>query len=69
MRASTSKDGDLLSHFDKIDDSAAEIENTSLHHHLINNHDEAANKGKIKGILPVEHIFRSAKLLKRLHNN
>ena len=57
MRALTSKIGDLLSHFDKIDESEAEIENTSLHHHLFNNHDLPANKGKIKGQLPLEHIF------------
>ena len=32
MTALTSKDGGLLSHFDKIDESEAEIENTSPHH-------------------------------------
>ena len=47
MRTLTSKDGNLLSHFDKIDESAAALEKTSLHHHLFNNHDIAANKGKI----------------------
>ena len=57
MRALTSKDGDYLSHFDKIDESKAEIENTSLHHHLISNHEEAVKKGKIKGQLPIEQIF------------
>ena len=48
MRASTSKDGDLLSHFDKMDESEGEIRNTSLHHHPINNLDVDANKIKIK---------------------
>ena len=52
MRALTSEDGDLLSYFDKIDESEAEIENTALHHHLIINHDLPANKGKLKGVLP-----------------
>ena len=47
MRALTSKDGDILSHFDKIDESQAQIHNTSLEHLLINN-DVAANKGKIE---------------------
>ena len=51
MRALTNKDGDLLSHFDKIDESEPEINNTSLRHYLINNHNIAANKGKIKGYL------------------
>ena len=66
MRALTSKDGDLLSHFDKIDLSEAEIENTSLHHHLINNHDVAANKGTIKGELPLEHIFGFCRTCKKI---
>ena len=46
LRALTSKDGDLLAHFDKIDESESEIENTSLHHDLINNHDVDANNEK-----------------------
>ena len=43
MRALTSKGGDLLSHYDKIDESEAEFGYTSLHHHLIFKHNEAAN--------------------------
>ena len=50
MKALTSKDGSCLSHFAKIDESESEIENTSLHYHLINSHDVAANRGKIKGL-------------------
>ena len=46
-RFSTSKDRDLLSHFNKIDASKDEIENNSLHHHLTSKHDVAVNKGKI----------------------
>ena len=66
MRALTSKDGDLLFHFDKIDESEVEIENTSLHHHLINNHDDVdANKRKRKGILPLVHIFGFCKTSKK----
>ena len=49
LRALTTKDGDSLSHYDEIDQMEAGIENTSLHHHLINNHDIAANKAKNKG--------------------
>ena len=66
MRALTSKDGDLLSHFDKNDESEAEIGNTSLHHHLINIHDLAANKGKIEGVLPLEYIFGFCKTFKEI---
>ena len=57
MRALTSRDRDLLSRFDKIDESEAETESTSLLHHLNNNHDLPANKGKIIGQLPLEHSF------------
>ena len=64
MRALTSKDGDLLSQFDKIDESRDEIGNTSLKHHLINNHDVAATK-QIKGHLPLEHIFGFRRLYKK----
>ena len=45
MRALTSKGWDLLPYFDKIDESRAEIENTSLKHILVNIHNVAANKG------------------------
>ena len=48
MRALTSEDADLLSHFDKVDQSQAQIEDTSLKHLLFKNHDEAAKKSKIK---------------------
>ena len=65
MRALTSKDRALLSHFDKIDESEAGIENISLHHHLINNHDLPANKGKLKGVLLIEHIFGFFKTFKK----
>ena len=66
MGALTSTDGDLLSQFDKIDESEAEIENTSLHHNLINNHDLAANKGKIKGVFPLENIFGFCKTFEKV---
>ena len=66
MRALTSKHGDLSSPFEKIDESEAEIEKTSLHHHLINNHDIAANKGKIKGYVAVEHVCGFRRTFKRI---
>ena len=61
MRALTSKNGDFLSHFDKNDESHAQIQNTSLKHPFINNHDVAANKGKRKGHLPLERFLDFAK--------
>ena len=65
-RALTSKYGDLVSHFDKIDESEAEIEKTSLHLHLIINHDLPANKGEVKGVLPLKHIFGFYKTFKKI---
>ena len=65
MRALTSKDGDLLSQFDKTYEAEAENENTSVKHLLINNHDVAANKGKIKGQLQLEYIFGFCKTFKK----
>ena len=56
MRTLTSRDVDLLYHFDESDESETETQNTSLHHHLINNHDLPATKGKVKGQLPIEHF-------------
>ena len=66
MKALTSKYGDILSHFDKIDELEDEIGNTSLHQHLINNHDTPASKGKIKGQLPLEIFFGFGKSFRKL---
>ena len=57
MRGLTSKNGYLLAHFDKIDESQAEIIYTSLNYHLSNNHNVAAKKGKIKEHLSLEDYF------------
>ena len=48
MRSLGTKDGYLLSHFDKSDDSEAQINKTSPKHLRVKNHDVAANNGKIK---------------------
>ena len=68
MRALASKNGDLLSRFDKIGESEAEIENTSLHHHPNNNHDQPANKGRINRVFPLENIFRFWKTFIKITN-
>ena len=41
MRALTSKDRELLSHFDKINETEETINYSSIKHQLINNHTEA----------------------------
>ena len=65
MRALKIKDGDLLPHSDKIDETAFQVKNTSAKHHLVNNHSEDVFKGKIKGYLPLEHVFRFSKAFKK----
>ena len=68
MRVLTSKDGDLLSHFDKIDETQAESNNTSLKQMLINIHIEA-NRGKFKGQLLLEHVFGFCMTFKKITKN
>ena len=62
MRVLFSKDSDLLSQFDNINEGNgdADFDSTSLKKMLIDNHNVAGqevNKGKIKGQLPLESIF------------
>ena len=64
MRVLTSKDGDIISYFDKIDET--QINNTTLKQRLIENHTIAANKGKITGVLPLEHIFGFCRTFKKI---
>ena len=66
LRVLTIKDGDLLSHLDKIDESQAQIENISLKHLLNNNHNVEANDGKIKEQLPFELTFGFCKTFKKI---
>ena len=76
MRVVSSRDGDLLSQFDNINEevgadeaaTSVNIRNTSLHKMLIQNH-EAANRGKIKGQLPLEYIFGFCKTFKKVSKN
>ena len=77
MRLVSSRDGDLLSKFDNINEkkSAKEaatsenIRSTSLNKMLITNHEEDANRGKIKCQLPLEHIFGFCKTFKKVTKN
>ena len=64
-RVVSSKDGNLLSHFDNINEeiganeaaTSDNIRSTSLNKMLNTNHEAYADQGKIKGQLPLEHIF------------
>ena len=74
MRVLFSKDGDLLSQFDNIneDNGNADFNSTSLKKMLIDNHDIAGqevNKGKIKGQLALENIFGFCISFKKITKN
>ena len=66
MTALTSKD--FLSHFGKNDESEAGINNTSLKRLLVNNNEVAGNKGKIKGHVPLTHIFKFCRTFEIITN-
>ena len=70
IKNKASKDEYLLSHFDNINEGeiADSTRNTSSKNMPINNH-EAGNKGKIKGQLPLEHIFVFCRTLKKITKN
>ena len=68
MRALTGKDEVLLSHFDKNDETQNGSNDNSLKEMLIDNHSEA-NRGKIKGQHPLEHIFGFYKTCKKITKN
>ena len=56
MKLVTQKDGDLSTYFDTIDESEDEINNSSLKKLLIDNHADA-NRGLIRGRLPLIYIY------------
>ena len=67
MRVLTSKDGDLLSQFDNINEGNTndDFDSTSLKRMLIDNHENDADRGKIKAQLPLELVFGFCKSLKK----
>ena len=71
MRSLTSKDGDLLSHFDKFNDgdTNASINTTSLKQILIDNHTIPVNRGKVIGQLLLEDVFGFCKTFKQITKN
>ena len=66
MRLLTQKDADLSSYFDKVDETEAGINNSTLKHRLIKSHTNDDNKGKIRANLPLEHIFGFRKTFKKI---
>ena len=77
MRVISTKDGDLFSQFDNINEETGaneaatsdNIRSTSLNIMLITNHEEDANRGKIKGQLPLEHLFGFCDTFKKFTKN
>ena len=61
----------FLTHFDKFSDgdTNAAINNTSLKQMLNDNHTMPVNRGKVKGQLPLEHIFGFCKTFKKITKN
>ena len=76
IRVVSSRDGDLLSQFENIneevganeDSTEEKIQSNSLNKMLITNL-EAANRGKIKRQLPLEHILGLCKTYKKVTKN
>ena len=66
MRLLTQKDGDLSSYFDKINETEADIGESSLKKMLIDSHTNEDNNGKIRANLPLEHIFGFCKTFKKI---
>ena len=66
MRLITQKDGDLSSYFDKIDETEAGINNSTLKHMLNDSHTNEDNKCKIRANLPLEHMFGFCKTFKKI---
>ena len=71
MRVLASTDDDLLSYFDKINDTGLNTtENkNSFNDRLIISHSVEVNRGKIRGKLHLEHIFRFCKTFKKNREN
>ena len=65
MRLVTQKDGDLSTYFDIINESEHGINDSSLKQIRMNNHTEA-NRGLIRGHLPMEYISGFARSFKKI---
>ena len=66
LRLLTQRDGDLSSCFDKIDETEAGINNSTIKQMIIDSHTNEDNKGKIGADLPLEHFFGFCKTFKKI---
>ena len=71
MGALTSKDGHFIPYFDNINNADANTSmiNISFKDRLIISHSVAVNRGKVKGNLPLEHIFGFCKTFQKIAKN
>ena len=71
IRPLTNKDGDLLSYFDNINDrdENTSMNKISINDRLTNSQIVEINRGKIKGQLPLEHIFGFCETLTKITKN
>ena len=71
MRSLTSKDGDLLSHFDNNNEgsTAVDFSSTPIKQMLFGNHTVEVNRGKLKSQLPLEQIFGFCETFEKISKN
>ena len=69
MRLLTSKDGDILSYFEKIDESQIGIQAYSLIRNFFDNQEVLADRGKVKEPSPLEPNFDFCKTFKKIRKN
>ena len=56
----------FLSQFDNINEGDTDFDSTSLKKMFIDNHENDANRGRVKAQLPLEHIFGFCKSFKKI---
>ena len=57
LRLLTSKDGYIFPSIDKIDETRDAIKISSINIKLIDNHEQVADSGKVKSLLPLEFFW------------
>ena len=69
MRVSASNDGEVLSFFDKTNETQNTSESSSIYQILIDNFGEVADRGEFESHLPLEHTFGFCKTFKNMTKN
>ena len=69
MRLLTEKNQHLQSQFDKVNEIQNGTKSSSLNQILFDNHEQVADRGKIKGQLALENLFGFCKTIKKITKN